>query len=100
MGWGNDRLVVLLVSSASAASCKAYNQTGTSYDDPNITVIEGIKSTMACCDAAAQYNLQARQQNKPAGKIAVWWRDFSLCLVKASAIPYRKSRKLSVGILC
>jgi hypothetical protein len=73
-----------LATVAATGACKPYHPTGTSYDDPNITVIDKIKSTTDCCEAATEYNAQAIKLKKPTGKIAVWWRDYDLCLVKAS----------------
>jgi hypothetical protein len=78
-------IVLCFVATAVASgTCKAYSKTGVSYNDANITVIKNIKSTADCCTAGFDYNTKAAQAKKPLGKIAVWWKDYNLCLVKAS----------------
>ena len=62
--------------------CPAFHSTGTSFQDDNITVIENIQNNTACCDVARAYNEKASTMGMPTGKISVWWRDASLCLIK------------------
>ena len=62
--------------------CPVFHHTGTSFQDKNITVINDIRNNTACCEVAQAYNEKASAMGLPTGKIAVWWRDASLCLVK------------------
>jgi hypothetical protein len=53
----------------------------------------------ACCNAAEAYNAKAAKAKTAVGKIAVWWRDESLCLLKASGDkPVAKLHTASVTI--
>ena len=78
------RVLLFLCGFSAASGCAPYNKTGTTYEDANLTVIEKITSEAACCAAGSDYNTKAAEMNKTLGKIAVWWRDEALCLVKAS----------------
>jgi hypothetical protein len=78
----------------ATGQCPSYHSTGTSYDDDNITVIENIKSTGDCCDAATAFNSKSAQK----GKLAVWWKAESLCLVKATGNK-PVDRKLTASVV-
>ena len=66
----------------AGGQCYPFHATGTSFQDENITVIENIDNNTACCNVAVAYNAKASAMGMPTGKISVWWRDASLCLIK------------------